>query len=85
MSHVPNLQDAACDLLRCVYFSNYEKFFVNAEKIINQNRELLSRKRLGEIKSFLEKAKDSRLNIEQKREHLVTASILLQNSYKISS
>lgn len=85
MNHVPNLQDAACDLIRCTYFSNYERFLLNAEKIIELNKQFLTQERLLQIKKYLQKAKKTNLSLNQKREHLLTASILLQNSHKISS
>ncbi len=85
MTHTPNLDDAATDLIRCTYFANYEKFLTSAEKIITINKNLLTQTRLNQIKNYIERAKDTKLNLDQKREHLLTASILLQNSHKMSS
>ncbi len=81
--HKPTKLDAITDLRRCIYASfskdkfddaNYKIFFKHAIKIlqnISVSKKILLR---------VEKSKDKNLGDDKRREDLLTASILLQNS-----
>jgi hypothetical protein len=86
MTYTPTLYDAATDLRRCIYVNkeSYKEFFSNANKIIEANKHLLPKDRLEQIKVYLKKSQNNKLTSDQKKEHLLTAAIFLQNSYEIS-
>lgn len=89
MSHKPTALDASTDLRRSIYSSfskksldsKSSKFFIaNAEHIIKSNRDKIDKTRLLIVKNLIREAKNDELKNNERRENLLTAAILLQNS-----
>lgn len=87
MTYKPTPQDAASDLLRCIYASlskegfknpNFETFFSHALKVIDQCGDDLDPRILGVVKRCLSRAKDPNLEEAKAREDLLTAASLLR-------
>lgn len=85
MSHLPNLLDAATDLRRSIYASFAQEgfesktpqmFIQSAQKIIRKN----NFDRSKQVKDLLTEAQDKSLEDNKRRENLLMAAVLLQNS-----
>lgn len=92
MTHSPTLLDVAADLRRCIYASfdndefnskNFLIFWENAQKILASLQNQLDNSTKTSIKKLLSKAQNSEFTSERRREDILTAAILLQNSAKL--
>lgn len=89
LTHTPTLLDAAADLKRCIYASfsdqgfrdpNVITFLSHAHKVIDSWEAQLDAKLLAQIRMRLQKAQSPELSDKKRREDLLTAALLLQNT-----
>lgn len=86
MTHFPNKFDVIADLRRCIYASysdsqfedeNVKLFLTKAEKNLEELKNELKEDTLKMVKKRLEKAKNNKYLVGQRREDLLIASCLL--------
>lgn len=83
----PTVNDVVVDLRRCIYASftsqefndpNVTTFLDHATKLLNRLEKNLDKKNFEKVKSCLGKAQSITSKLEERREDLLTASLLLQ-------